>query len=868
MTWEEAVKTMGKWFHDNIHSYWQGGGHRGENSSANPLFVSQGNPRASFKCNILNRNVQNDCTAFVGACCQLFKPDIFPSGFAPGSAMFADPNGSTAAKMKAAGFQQIPWSKDAMQPGDIILGHFQFGGNCHHGEIYAGNGKAYSWGSVHDGRSYPGLSARNMPGGWSAKTYNLIYRFPGGWTGQVADAGVSVAGGGFYGDASGGYGVAMNAWAGDFDQAAAAADASRGVKLFSRGSAQQNILSLLLTGKDSSSLSDDKLFKTPPRIWQYLEPEIVMPTISFPVNPFEEDAPIWDDETQSMVQKKVQEKLKKAEEEQKKAEKGKESDPKKIASNENESTKESGKKSENGTDIKEEYKRGTGEQAKETHEKWIEGENKSGYEVKNSNYAVEADLKKDLGRSFPIVYINDHMFSEDELEYLKLDCNDFLPTIELHVTSRSKTIIKENLPKEGDTIGLFIQYTHTMIRPLRCDFIITAAISKNVSQEFLQDYMSMIVYGELKIPDIYNSDIAFEYQGSSRNALVDIAQKLKLGYCFNDPDDTNDAQSWYCTPEQSGDPKQYIEDLALHLYKDTSSFYNAWIDPRYNLTVINIRDMLGITADCDDGIDLTKMVSVINNNYFDGNKQDKNQSVVTPKIFNNFLGNQSMDTYYVYDYKLINQASEISNKMGLLQHSNFGINATGLPASLTIEINPQLCLNWEKVEGVTSKGEILDARYIVMSGPGINRNQNDNPPENGSYVESRTKTSAATDINVQSDEEQSAAKEAASNQINIISQNVNINELPEVVIVGKANPKKSVLDEYVGKLNKQLETPPPIKINNIGQISLESNSLNNSNTLENLENEVDVNLFNGIDTWFTESNSWWKGEDEVDLEID
>ena len=138
-------------------------------------------------------------------------------------------------------------------------------------------------------------------------------------------------------------------------------------------------------------------------------------------------------------------------------------------------------------------------------------------------------------------------------------------------------------------------------------------------------------------------------------------------------------------------------------------------------------------------------------------------------------------------------------EMGLLQHSNFGINATGLPSSLTIEINPQLCLNWEKIEGVTAKGEPTDARYIALVGPGINRNQNDNPPENGNYTQSKTKTSAATDINVQSDEDMEAAKNAESNQIKIASQEDFLNtpstaiELKGIIVT----PQKSTTDTSV-----------------------------------------------------------------------
>ena len=663
------------------------------------------------------------------------------------------------------------------QPWDVIRHCVDGYGGPQNGHVYiiGNNGERWEMG----GRVNKSSNKNpHMPDTWyrdcgaaSGKYHDyFIFRFGGG-----VGAGTSMAG-----SSGGGSGGAVAGWAGDWDEQAAAADASRGKKIFSRTTAQTNILGMLFTGEDSSAFLDSDIVKVPPRIWQYFPPSIVMPTISFPVNPWEEEEAWVDPSLGKAIKKKVKRKLEAEEKKKKKEEKKKESDPKKIAENENKDQEEKAaeskkkdqakkakdkkKEASEEDELKDEYKRGTGEQARLTHEKWAQGESLAGYKVKEANYSVKADLKKDLGRSFPIVYINDHMFAEDEIVYMKIDCMGFLPTIELHVSSHSKNIVKENLPKEGDTIGVFIQYTHTLIRPLRCDFQINAAITKSISQEHQTEYMSMILYGDLKVPDLYNSNIAFEYMGSSRNALIDIAQKLKLGFCFNDNEDTMDAQCWYCTPEQSGDPATYMEDLITHLYKDSSSFYSGWIDPRYNLTVLNVRQMLGTTADCDEGLDITKMVSVINNNYFDGNRQEKNKSIITPKIFNNFMGDQASDTYYVYDYKLINQASEISNKMGLLVHSNFGINATGLPASLTIEINPQLCLNWEKIDGVTAKGIPTNARYLALVGPGINRNQNDNPPENGKYTESKTKKNALVDVNVQSDDDAEMAKNSPSNK--------------------------------------------------------------------------------------------------------
>lgn len=804
MTWDEACRAVAKHLIDNNMTYL--------NARTGPEFAP------------LHSKIQPDCSGYVTACMSLFAN--LGSYKHTSTAGMWDLNGSWATWAKSIGFtvhtctademKQIATSKTPppfIQPGDIVRhdadGYPKSNPYGHNGHTYIVGANNTRWemgggnGSTPKPPKIPHPYYPDKSAGGKYHDYH-IWRPPGG-QGFSNEGGTGGGGGG---------GSTTAGWAGDWDEKAAAADASRGKKIFSRTTAQTNILGLLFTGEDSSAFLDSDIIKTPPRIWQYFPPSIVMPTISFPVNPWEEEEPWIDPSLGKAIKKKVKKKLEAEEKKKQKEAQKTESDPKKIAENENksqeeksaktkkkESSKEKNKdksknkrdktkskekakaqekkkevakkaqakkkkatETEEEEDLEEKYKRGTGEQARLTHEKWAEGESLLGYKVKEANYSVKSDLEKDLGRSFPIVYINDHMFSEDEIVYMKIDCMGFLPTIELHVSSHSKSIVKENLPKEGDTIGVFIQYTHTLIRPLRCDFQINAAVTKSISQEHQTEYMSMVLYGDLKVPDLYNSNIAFEYMGSSRNALIDIAQKLKLGFCFNDNEDTMDAQCWYCTPEQSGDPATYMEDLITHLYKDSSSFYSGWIDPRYNLTVLNVRQMLGTTADCDEGLDITKMVSVINNNYFDGNRQEKKKSIITPKIFNNFMSDQSADTYYVYDYKLINQASEISNKMGLLVHSNFGINATGLPASLTIEINPQLCLNWEKIDGVTAKGVPTNARYLALVGPGINRNQNDNPPENGKYTESKTKKNALIDVNVQSDDDAEMARNAPSNR--------------------------------------------------------------------------------------------------------
>jgi hypothetical protein len=55
--------------------------------------------------------------------------------------------------------------------------------------------------------------------------------------------------------------------------------------------------------------------------------------------------------------------------------------------------------------------------------------------------------------------------------------------------------------------------------------------------------------GELNVPNLYNSNMSFSFAGTSRDAMIDAANKLGLGFFFCDPDNTDDNQMWYCMAE-------------------------------------------------------------------------------------------------------------------------------------------------------------------------------------------------------------------------------------------------------------------------------------------------------------------------------
>jgi len=96
--------------------------------------------------------------------------------------------------------------------------------------------------------------------------------------------------------------------------------------------------------------------------------------------------------------------------------------------------------------------------------------------------------------------------------------------------------------------------------------------------------------------------------------MMDLAKRLRLSFFFCDPDDTNDKMVW-CNCKT---PEMFIHDLTTHAWKNSISFFESWIDPRYGLSFMNINRLLGEDG-FDESIDMTFWTNTfINNRSVDG----------------------------------------------------------------------------------------------------------------------------------------------------------------------------------------------------------------------------------------------------------
>lgn len=374
-----------------------------------------------------------------------------------------------------------------------------------------------------------------------------------------------------------------------------------------------------------------------------------------------------------------------------------------------------------------------------------------------------------IGFTYPLLRINDHYYTNNDIVYFSLETTGFIPTIMVKLECSYNDILKANSIKDGDKCSVFINPGHGTIKSYRGDFQITQVKVSKMDQFKIQSKISIKFIGELFIPTIYDATQTFAFSGTSRDALIDAAEKLGLGFFFSDPENTNDPQMWYSMSD--GEQKseylemspaiEYIQNTAKHAYKNFESFYDCWIDPRYAITFINVAQMLG-GAGLDEPIDLALYNSTIamgrsadaeNRESSDEEKSKKPRPQV--KLLTNLGEDESALTSFLVTSYSENNDGSITNKLGLSNANYYSIKNTGIQKveDNAIEMNLSIPVNADK----------LKHGFYIMAGPGQNLTYTEG--QNGSFADQHKSVQGGQIAETQSDNDAQDILESGNNML-------------------------------------------------------------------------------------------------------
>ena len=262
------------------------------------------------------------------------------------------------------------------------------------------------------------------------------------------------------------------------------------------------------------------------------------------------------------------------------------------------------------------------------------------------------DAKNEYGITYPIIRINDVMVSRFNIKSMSLSSSGFVPTISLSLYYDNPVFISKNMPKDGDIVSLYLRTNTDALTYLRDDFIITSCIVRNRRSTKIN------IEGKLFIPELDSSQYAESFVGTSKDVLKQLAKKYKLGFAFNDFDDTNDFQNWIKTEKG----EDFIADIVKHAWKDETSFFEAWIDLYYNICYSNVNKFL-LSTENEETTDITfdsnilAIENLVNNNTSIENAKMAVKVLSNTKDFNG-------SPFFIKKWEPINISSSVSLNSG------------------------------------------------------------------------------------------------------------------------------------------------------------------------------------------------------------
>lgn len=199
------------------------------------------------------------------------------------------------------------------------------------------------------------------------------------------------------------------------------------------------------------------------------------------------------------------------------------------------------------------------------------------------------DYMGDESRMFafiPLIEINKgYRANSSNITDFRLDFNSFMPSVYVKLNDPNNELKSKYYPTDGSLLSVYIapMGEDDNYKAFRLDFIITSVTesSSYTGTVITESLSEFTISGELNIPEMFYNRNSYE-SGSSWEALKSIALQTGLGFVSN-VENTEDSQVWL---NGYSSVRNFTEYIAKHAYLDDSSFFVSFIDPYYNLNLI------------------------------------------------------------------------------------------------------------------------------------------------------------------------------------------------------------------------------------------------------------------------------------------
>ena len=265
---------------------------------------------------------------------------------------------------------------------------------------------------------------------------------------------------------------------------------------------------------------------------------------------------------------------------------------------------------------------------------------------------------KQYGGAFPLIQINEKVFTSEQVTDLEIRCVGIIPSITVYFNVLDKSFFSTSFPKDGDVMSVFIRAKNDLFKPIRNDYEITnvSVFPRDGGGENTPEDMQ--ISGILRIPG-YHATKCFSKRGTSMNALWKVAADLNIGFASNEVD-TADEQTWICPYDKVED---FIFDTANAAWKDDNSFFTYFIDHYYYMNFINVEPLFSEDSEIEESLGKELLSQ-------DFGKDSSNAEFKGKVILTNWR-EMSSTNFFIQSYSLENNSASINNRHGYRRYAMF-----------------------------------------------------------------------------------------------------------------------------------------------------------------------------------------------------
>lgn len=262
------------------------------------------------------------------------------------------------------------------------------------------------------------------------------------------------------------------------------------------------------------------------------------------------------------------------------------------------------------------------------------------------------------GAYMPIIQINSNKFDANEIEYMRLNVEGKLPTIDISV-SDTDAKFDINFPLDGDVISLYLRPPDTdNQKPIRMDFDI-------MSIDSYPETKTYSFSGIAKIPGIFAEQCKSFPENTSFEHIQDVCEDLQIGFASNETG-TDDSMIRICPFDTL---ENFINNSVFTAYKDDDSFFDWYIDQFYYLCMVNINKQFSLEDKTEEiNISVEAPLSGLHGTS-EAQESIKGSLVLTNQV------EKSGQNIFIENYSLENKSGSIWRRNGYKRYATwFQIN--------------------------------------------------------------------------------------------------------------------------------------------------------------------------------------------------